>query len=610
MGLHFHEYQHNSKRMISAKKIFLSLLYILTWFPGFNQNKSDIIIKARESVVWIHAFNMPYSVDQASYKTGTGYVVGNEGMIITNHHVINDINGLVIYSASAETPFYGTVVWSDSILDLAVVKAFDCKLKPIDFEYPENIRQGDETLVLGFPGQGYKNESLKVSWGIISSNPEDSTIQTTAAINSGNSGGPAINLQGKVIGTVFAKMVGLSIEGTGFIRNVKYSKMALKKATDLPEGKPGYFGTSKFEAYKKICDAAILGWKASKTEEIPVRESYNKQAKELILNALDNDPNFCEAYYFLAAYYLIQSRDLCLNDRDKEAKSEFANFKQAFNTAQAKSKELRPSLLFSKSSLQELGNDLKDKEINCSRYREFNKDIYYAYLNKEKRWEELLEYINTGQSPELLKRAIYGNSGNSYSDGVSYSSERNRTEKKSTLLTIGTFTKDAPVRFSFIYTQPFQTYNSNLGFSFGNAGKTNGNYIFFKNQLSFQALQDMGQEGYNYEYQRYMVISYNFGIQARFAKNWRFNPKPYITWGYNPVNYQRKETTGEKVNTWYWYSGAFNFGGDIDMWINGSVGLSLSYEYTLYFDKVFPSLYNTENRLNLEYSSFKIGLIF
>lgn len=601
---------HSICQCLSRKQVTIATFCLLNLLFAYAsaQNKAEIIQQARESVVWIHAFNMPYTIDEASYGTGTGYVVNDEGWILTNYHVINDINGLLIYAPSLETPLYGTVLWSDSTLDLAVIKAFNCNLKPLEFEKSESIRQGDETLVLGYPAKSYKNENLKVSWGIISSDPADSTIQTTAAINSGNSGGPAMNMKGKVIGTVFAKMVGLSIEGTGFIRNVKFNNSVLNKARSASTLKSGYFGTDNFEAYKKICDAAILGWKASQSEEFETKEKLNKQAQSLILQALDYDPNFCEAYYFLAAYYFIHSRNLCLNNQDAEAKTEFSNFKQAFITAETKSKALKPSLIFSKSSLNELGKELKDKEISCSRYREYRNDIFNAYLNKEKRMEEILEYINSGKTPELLKKSMYGYSGNYGSGGGN--SNYNNTRQPSTFLTIGYFGKDRPVRLSFIYTTPFETYKSNLGFSLGNAGSPDGYYLFFKNQLSFQVMQDLGGEGFIYENQRYMIFSYNLGISAKFSKRWRFNPKPYITLGYNPMNYQIKYTDDQKTNTWHWKSGAFNFGADLDVWLNGSVGLSFSYEYTLFIDNVLPSLYSAEEQLNLKFTSIKIGLIF
>ena len=574
------------------------------------QSKANLIEQVKESVVWIHAFNMPYSIDEASYILGTGYVASDDGLIITNHHVIKNVNGLIVYAQNKKDPYYANILWSDSTLDLAVLQAYNCNIKALEFADPSSVKQGDETLIFGYPGSSYKSESLKVTWGIISSSPEDSTLQTTAAINSGNSGGPAINMQGKVIGTVYAKIVGLSIEGTGFIRNVKYALSAISKVKSTYLENKKYFGTNNFDAYKKICDAAVLGWKASNTDDFSVKESLNNQAKELILDALDTDPNFVEAYYFLTAYYYLQTLNYCLKDRDSDAKSAFSNFKQAYATAELKAKEYKPSLQYRNPSLNVLGKQSQNKDFNCSVLREYYNTLIDSYVNKEKRRIELEEYLNSGESPLLLKKAIEGSSGYSSSNSYSSNSRGNDGYSKSTFWKIESFEKDRPVRLCFLYSLPFNGYSYNYGFSLGNAGSTSSSYVYFKNQLSFEVIQDLGNGDPDYEYRRYITASYNLGVQAKFFRSARFSPKPYITVGYNPTYYQSKSDFYGEYKKWFWTAGAFNFGLDVDIWITNGFGLSLTYEYSLFFDQVFPTLYGDNNKTNLKYSTIKIGMIF
>jgi len=587
--------------------IFILYLYFISGNIIFAQSKTDIINQVRESVVWIHAFNMPYSLDEATYKTGTGYVVGDGSMILTNNHVIQQINGLIIYAQDNVNPYYGTVIWSDSILDLAIIKAYNCKLKPLEFADAESIQQGDETLIFGYPGEGYKTGKIKVTWGLVSSDPADSTVQTTAAINSGNSGGPAINMQGKVIGTVYAKIVGLSIEGTGFIRNVKYAIDAVREAQNKSNMQQNYFGTTNFMAYQKICDAAILGWKAANTENITVKESYNLKAKELILNALDLDPNFVESYYYLAAYYLLQSRYCCMNNNDKEAKTEFASFKLAFGEAENKARELKPSLLFLTGSLNELGKKSKDKEISCSAYRQAYSEMIIANLNKEKRIEEFYNYLLTGQTPDLLKKAIIGYS---YSSNFStLTGESKQPPVKSTFFKIGYFTKHSPVRLSVCIPFGYEPYTRNLGFSLGNVGSPKDySAVFCKYQFGFLVLQDLNET--DFEYMRYLIPYIDLGIEGNFIRMARFNPKPYITVGWNPTNYQENPKFFNNYSHFYSTSGTFNFGIDLDIWINGSFGFSFSYQNTASIANFLPTLYGDQNRLQMEFSIFKTGIMF
>jgi hypothetical protein len=588
---------------------YIVLLLFLSMFSGYlsGQSKVDIINKAKESVVWIHAFNMPYSLNEASYGTGTGYVVSNDGLIMTNHHVIKGINGLIIFSSTRKEPYYGTVIWSDSVVDLAVIKTYNCYLKPLEFADPDSIRQGDETLILGFPGDSYKTENLKVTWGILSSNPADSTIQTTAAINHGNSGGPALNMEGKVIGTVFAKNVGLDIEGVGFIRNIKYAVETLNKTQTKLNDKTDYFGTANYEAYKRICDAAVLGWKASKLEDVKEQAALNNQAKDLILSAIDQDPNYVEAYYFLANYYLIKSYYSCLENKDSQSKAEFNSFKTALEEAETKAKLLKPSRFFSNGELSEFGKEFKDKGISCSAVRtNHNYDIAVA-LEQGERIEEIYSYILTGKTPELLKKSITGQT--SYSGSGSTSGRE--PNYVNSFWRIAKFRKDTPVRFGVCFPLKIDPYTSNIGFSFGNAGKPNSSsYVSFKHQFSFTLLQQLNNEEDVIQSQRYMIFSWNFGVQAKFFRMARFNPRPYATMGWNPANYQAKTIYGEKQTDWYWSNGAFNFGLDFDIWILDNFGLFVTYEYTTFFPNIFPTLYDEGNSIKMKYSTVKLGILF
>lgn len=138
---------------------------------------------------------------------GSGFIYnsnGTEYYIITNKHVVGSLNKVqvILYD---DTWVLGDVVGSDDRFDLAVIKIHsNRKLKPLKLNLDDSFKVGDFIAVVGSP-MGY---SKSISMGIIShygryGGPENnisSYIQTDAAINQGNSGGPMLNLKGEVIG--------------------------------------------------------------------------------------------------------------------------------------------------------------------------------------------------------------------------------------------------------------------------------------------------------------------------------------------------------------------------------------------------------------------------
>ncbi|MBP7057118.1 trypsin-like peptidase domain-containing protein [Candidatus Gracilibacteria bacterium] len=143
---------------------------------------------------------------------GTGFIVSSDGYIVTNKHVVNDKG--VIYSIflSDGTEYSGTLLDTDPINDLAVLKIDGRDLPTVELNDSSTLQVGQTVLAVGNSLNEYRQT---VSKGIISGLDRTITasdqsgraraelsgiIQTDAAINPGNSGGPLINLQGQVIG--------------------------------------------------------------------------------------------------------------------------------------------------------------------------------------------------------------------------------------------------------------------------------------------------------------------------------------------------------------------------------------------------------------------------
>ena len=155
---------------------------------------------------------------------GSGFIISDDGLVVTNYHVIEGATSINIILSTGEE-VSAEVVNYDSVEDLAVLNIVDDIAMPGVAELGDSssVETGEQVIAIGNPLG--KEFSETVTSGIVSSanrtitKSDTSTveyIQTDAAINSGNSGGPLINSSGQVIGINTAKEVGEGIEGIGF----------------------------------------------------------------------------------------------------------------------------------------------------------------------------------------------------------------------------------------------------------------------------------------------------------------------------------------------------------------------------------------------------------
>ena len=195
-------------------------------------NASAVIAKkAMPSVVGISTVSQKYTqgvfgLQQGTVKgIGTGIIVSADGYIITNSHVVNGGDSSITVDLYNGNEYKGDVLWSDEALDLAIVKIDAKGLVAAELGDSDKVEIGDYAVAIGNP-LGLEFER-SVSQGIISglnrtitttdgtsTNTMDDLIQTDAAINSGNSGGPLLDSTGCVIGINTAKAS--SGEGMGF----------------------------------------------------------------------------------------------------------------------------------------------------------------------------------------------------------------------------------------------------------------------------------------------------------------------------------------------------------------------------------------------------------
>jgi len=205
-------------------------------------------------------FNQP--TERKATSLGSGFIINKNGTIITNNHVINNAEDIVVRVGDKE--YKAKVLGADPYSDLAVLKIdTNEKFIPVKFGNSDKARVGDWVVAIGNPfGLGGT-----VTSGIISARNRDINltryddfIQTDASINQGNSGGPLFNLDGDVIGintAIIAPGQSGSI-GIGFAIPSNAASNVITQLIKYGETKRGWLGVRIQEVTKEIADVENL----------------------------------------------------------------------------------------------------------------------------------------------------------------------------------------------------------------------------------------------------------------------------------------------------------------------------------------------------------------
>ena len=184
-----------------------------------NNVRSVVLISAKVT-------SSVFGQSTTGVSTGSGFVLTEDGYVVTNHHVIEGASAVTVTMHDG-VEYAAKVVGSDSNNDVAVLKIQEeVKLQAVTIGSSTALNVGDQVVAIGNP-LGELTSTLTV--GYVSAKERNVTtdgttinmIQTDAAINSGNSGGPLFNSKGEVVGITTAKYSGSSssgatIEGIGF----------------------------------------------------------------------------------------------------------------------------------------------------------------------------------------------------------------------------------------------------------------------------------------------------------------------------------------------------------------------------------------------------------
>ena len=215
--------------------------------------REDMLEKALKCVVGISSADASKgTAGENSWYMGSGVLASEDGYIITNHHVIGARPERIVVTLHSGDTMEGETVWSDSALDLAVVKIDGNNHDYLELGDAKTLRVGENVIAIGNPLSMQFQRT--VTAGIVSAlgrsisieadNGEtaymEDLIQTDASINPGNSGGPLLNEKGEVVGINTVKVS--SAEGMGFAVPVNVCVPIIERLRSVGRFQTPYLG--------------------------------------------------------------------------------------------------------------------------------------------------------------------------------------------------------------------------------------------------------------------------------------------------------------------------------------------------------------------------------
>jgi len=252
--------------------------------PGVSNGKTTIQVKEDSDLIEVVNKVLPSVVSIVSIKKvqgvfgtisqekggGTGFVITNDGLILTNKHVVEDTTAEYRVFTNDGESYPAQIDSLDPIMDLAIIKIDAKNLPIVEFGNSDDLDIGQRVIAVGNALGEFQNT---VTSGIISAvertidatdalgqNAErlDGLLQTDAAINYGNSGGPLINLAGQVIGVNTAVASLSKSQGIGFAIPINFAKTALQSYEKYGEIVRAFLGVRFVQLTPEIAEANDL----------------------------------------------------------------------------------------------------------------------------------------------------------------------------------------------------------------------------------------------------------------------------------------------------------------------------------------------------------------
>ena len=199
--------------------------------------------------------------ERKSSALGSGFIIDEKGIVVTNNHVIQDAEDIII-RVNGDKDYNAKVIGSDPLSDIAILQLeTNEKFTPVKFGNSDKARIGDWVIAIGNPfGLGGT-----VTSGIISARNRsiglsryEDYIQTDASINSGNSGGPLFDMNGDVVGINTAIFGRSGSIGIGFAIPSNSAKIVIDQLIEFGETKRGWLGVRIQDVTKEIAEVEKL----------------------------------------------------------------------------------------------------------------------------------------------------------------------------------------------------------------------------------------------------------------------------------------------------------------------------------------------------------------
>ncbi len=245
----------------------------------------------------VYAQNVKSVVSVAAKDTGSGgsgFIISEDGYIVSNYHVIEGAIKISVYTHD-EKEYPAKIVGYDQANDVAVLKVEATGFQPAKIGSSDDLIVGDQVVAIGHP---LGNETATLTVGYVSAKDQsvstDGTLinmlQTDAAINSGNSGGPLFNMNGEVIGITTAKYSGTtssgaSIESIGFAIPIDDVVKKMQDLIDFGYVTGAYLGVSVMDMNPDVMDAFGFPQGAYVAEVVPgyCAAEAGLRAKDMII---------------------------------------------------------------------------------------------------------------------------------------------------------------------------------------------------------------------------------------------------------------------------------------------------------------------------------------
>ncbi|TNE68593.1 DegQ family serine endoprotease [bacterium] len=238
-------------------------------------NPAVVTIKSKQKVQYqridpfAQFFGMPNGGRQTEERVreglGSGVIVSKDGYILTNNHVVDGADELLVGLLDSETEYEAKVIGTDPQTDIAVLKVEGDDFPTLGLGNSDELRVGEIVIAVGSPLDA--GLAHTVTMGIVSARGRanlqlaeyEDFIQTDAAINPGNSGGALVNLNGELIGinTAIASRSG-GYQGIGFSIPINMARTVMEQLIKYGKVTRGYIGVYMQDINSKMAQALDL----------------------------------------------------------------------------------------------------------------------------------------------------------------------------------------------------------------------------------------------------------------------------------------------------------------------------------------------------------------